>query len=809
MESLLQDLRFGTRMFLRSPGITVSIVLILALGIGANSAMFGIVDGLVLHPVRYPDPGTLVFVWNRDPQGVLNSSSAANFLDWRAQAKTLADFAAWVPTNFVMTGGDRPRQIGGARVTANFFHSLGVKPVLGRTFLPEEDGLERASGAAHSAVISYRLWQDDFAADPNILGRTLKVDSGVYAIVGVMPADFQFWWRAHDIWVPVSLNTQDRDYHNLITIARLKAPRARAAAEMGVVARSLEHAYPKSNHGWTIEVQDFQESLLSRTFRTRLLLLSAAMGLVLLIACTNVASLLLARSATRDREIAVRISLGASGWRLLRQFLAESAPLSLIGGGLGLALAGAIIRVAPRIVPPNAIPGAPIELSAPVVWLTLGCALLTCVLFGLAPAIAAARPDVQDTLKESSRGSTGGRRRQRFRQAMVTVEVALAVMLLASAGLTIESLRNLTLVDTGFDAKNVLTLRLFLPTARYDAAQALRFHRLALQRIAALPGVKSVAVGSSLPLVDPMEVPFDREGSPPRGEGERPGVAYVGVSPDYFRTLGIPLKRGRTFAEADDENAPPVAIVNDALVARYFPGEDPTGKRILVNRPIRGRNGFDQTLRMEIVGVVGNVKLADLSAEPRAVVYVPHPQNTWSPAVWFAARTELNPTALGAAVRGELMAIDRDQPIEQVGSLEQMLTNQVAQPRFQARLMGSFALTALILAAVGIYGVNAYAVVQRTNEIGVRMALGASPAVVLGEMIGHGMRLTAIGIGVGLAGAVATGSLLKSVLVGVSATDPITLLGVAFLLALVAAAACYFPARRATQIDPAIALRPQ
>jgi putative ABC transport system permease protein len=807
MESLLQDVRFGTRILLRTPVITGSIVLILALGIGTNSAMFGVVDGLLLHPVSYPNPETLVFVWNYDGQGVLNYSSAANFLDWRAQAKSISDFAAWVQTSFVVTGSDRPRQVAGAGVTANFFRTLGVQPALGRTFLPDEDGLDRPADAAHAAVISYRLWQEELGADPYVLGRTIRVDSVPYAVVGVMPADFQFRWRPQDIWVPISLNVHDRDYHDLLVIARLREPRARAAAEMAVIARSLEAAYPKSNAGWTIQVEDFREQLLNRTFRQRLLLLFGAVGLVLLIACTNVASLLLARSAAREREIAVRISLGATGTRLARQLLTESALLSLAGGGLGLALAWALIRVAPKIVPANAIPGGPILLSVPVLWFALAISVLTSLLFGLAPALAAARPDLHTALKDASRSSTAGRGRQRFRQTMVAAEVAAALMLLASAGLMVESVRDLTHADPGFDPRNVLTLRLFLPTAKYDAAQALRFHRLALERLAALPGVKNATVGSSLPHLNNFEVAFDREGSPPRAPAERPGVAYATVDAEYFRTFGISLKSGRFFTEADNENAPLVAIVNEALVARYFPDENPIGKRLLVDRPLRGQNGFEQTRRLEIVGVVGNVKLSNLSREQKPLIYAPHPQNAWSAAVWFAVRTEVNPAALASAVRSEVMSIDRDQPVEQVGSLEQMLTDQFVQPRFQTGLMGFFALFALILAALGIYGVNAYAVAQRRHEIGLRMALGASPGGVLREILGQGMLSTAIGIGLGLAGAVALSALLKSVLVGTSGTDPVTLLGMTLLLAAVATVACYLPARKATRIDPAVVLK--
>ncbi|HML18877.1 MAG TPA: ABC transporter permease [Bryobacteraceae bacterium] len=806
MGFLSQDFRFGVRVLAREPLVAGSIILILGLGIGANSAMFTIVDALLLHAVRYPDPQTLVFVWSHDSQGAPSDVSAADFMDWRVQSKTLSDLAAWMPTSFVVTGGERPRQLGGARVTANFFRTLRVKPVLGRTFLPDEDGLEHPENAARSVVIGYRFWQEDLGADPEVLGRTIRVDSIPYTIIGVAPENFQFWWRPHDLWVPVSLNVHDRDYRDLVVIARLAGTRARAAAEMAVISRSLGEAYPKSDKGWTVQLDELQDWLLNRTFRTRILILSAAVGLVLLIACTNVASLLLARSAVRARELAVRVSLGATRSRLVRQLLTESALLALAGGGLGLAIAWALVRLAPKFVPANAIPGGPLELSAPVVWFTLAVSAVTCILFGLAPAVAAARGDVQTALKDSGRGSTGGRKRLRFRQVMVAAEIAIALMLLSTTWLMIGSLRGLTRIDPGFNPKNVLAVRMYLPAAKYDAEHALGFYRLALERISALPGVQTVTVGTSLPPQPfTMEVRFEREGMPSPGEAQLPSAAYASVGADYFRTLDIPLRRGRSFTEADNETAPRVAILNQAFVARYYPGEDPIGRRILVNRPLRFFG--EEQVQVEIVGVVGDLKLIDLSVEPTPAIYVPHSQNPFSRAVWFAARTGGDPLALGAAVRKEFLAIDREQPIEQVGTLEGMLTGQFAQPRFQAELMSLFALMALILASAGIYGVSAYSVAQRRSEIGLRMALGASPRAVLGEMIRQGLRLIVIGVAAGMAGAEALSFWLRSALVGAGRPDPMAMLGAAAMLGIVATLACYFPARKATRIDPAIALR--
>lgn len=805
MGALLQDTRFAARIFLRTPALTVAIVLLLALGIGANSAVFSVVDGLLLHPVRYRDPEKLVFVWGHDPRGALTDLSPAAFMDLRAQSKNLGDPAAWMPTSFVVLGGDRPRQVGGARVTANFFHTLGVTPVLGRTFLPGEDGLDNPANAAHSVVISYRLWQQDLGADPNVLGRTLSVDSVSYTIIGVAPNDFRFWWRPHDVWIPVSLNTHDRDNRVLVVIARLTASPARAASELAVLARSLAEAYPKSDRGWTIQVEDLRERLLNRTFRLRLLLLSGAVGLVLLLACTNIASLLLARAAARQKEIATRISLGATAGRLAQQFLTESALLAFCGGGLGLTMASALIHAAPKFIPADAIPGGSIELSMPVIWFSLALSVATCFLVGLAPAFGISRSEAKGALKQSGRGTTAGRASQRTQQSIAGAEVAVALVLLAGAWLMLSSVRNLANADPGFDPSDVLAVRLILPSPKYNSAQALRFYRQGVERISALPGVKSATVGTCLPSNCQMQVTFDREGST-REEADQPIAPYAAVGAQYFPLLKIPLIRGRFFSEADNENAPLVAIVSEALATRYFPNENLIGRKIVVNRPVRFQN-TEETVKLEIVGVVGNVKLPDLAVDPKAMIYVPHSQNPFSRGVWFAARTQGNPSLLATAVRGEFMTIDKEEPVEQIGSLDQMFANQFAQPRFQTGLMGSFALVAFLLAILGIYGVNAHAITQRRKELGLRMALGATQGSVLRQVILGGMLSTGIGIVAGLFGAAAAASLLKSVLVGTDSLDPLAFLGAAVLLAAAAALACYFPARRATRIDPAIILR--
>ncbi len=634
----------------------------------------------------------------------------------------------------------------------------------------------------------------------------MRVNEIPYTIVGVAPNDFQFWWRPHDLWIPVTMNIHERDYRDLVVIARETSTSARAASELSVIARSLAEAFPKTDRGWTLQVEDLKERILNQTFRMRLLLLSGAVGMVLLLACANVASLLLARAAARQREIAVRISLGATAGRLAQQLLTESALLAALGGALGLAIAWTLIRTTPKFVPANAIPGGPIELSMPVVWFSLALSVLTCILVGLAPAIGIARRETQTALKQSGRGTTAGRASRRMRQTIVAAEVATALVLLAGAWLMASSLRNLAHVDPGFDPSNVLTVQVYLPPGKYNTAQALEFYRRALEHIGQLPGVRNVTVGTHLPLHVSMLVRFDLEGSS-RDDSERPSVPYAAVGTQYFQVFGIHLVRGRIFSESDNENAPLVAIVSEALASRYFPNEDPIGRRIVVNRPARVQSG-EETVKLQIVGVAGNLKLSDLATDPKPMIYVPHTQNPFArPGTWFAARVAGDPSALASAVRAEFKSIDPEQPVEQVGSLDQMVENQRAQPRFQTILMGSFAMVALLLAALGIYGVNAYAVTQRRNELGLRMALGASKGAVLRLVVGQGMLPTGIGIVLGVVGAAASTAALRSVLVGTDALDPIAFLGAALILAAVAALACYFPARRATRIDPATILR--
>lgn len=808
LSAVWQDARYGARMLRRSPPVTAVVVGVLALGIGANTAMFSVVDAILFHPLAYENPQDLVIVFDRDSQGQTRGTSAANFLEWR-KAKSFAGMAAWAPSVYLLEGGAQPIQVPGGRVTANLFDVLGVKPFRGRPFFPGEDGLDGSATVSRVVIVSYGLWRDALGSDPDVLGRILRLNGNPFTIIGVMPQDFELVNRRHQLWVPAVLDRTNRDNRYLMVIGRRTAPPAEAAGEMQAISQALIEAFPGSNRGWSPYIQGMQDWLIGDRTRSSLLLLSVTLGLVLLLACSNVASLLLARAAGRSREIALRVSLGATRGRIAAQLLSESLLLSLAGGAAGLVLAWVLVRAAPTYVPASTLgTWAAIELSGRVLGFTFGVSILSGILFGLAPALAASKPNVQEALQDGTRGSTGGRRRQLFRHSMVTLEVAVALALLSGAMLAARSLQRLTAVETGLNINNVLAQRIFLPATTHDAARSLDFYRQVLEKVKALPGVTQAAVGSVLPLAGPnMQVAFDLESDPVRARAEMRAVRYTTASPGYFGTLKIPLLAGREFADTDSENAPRVVIANQAFANRYFAEGGALGKRIRLSRPVLGTNEFGPVEYATIAGVVGDVALDEVSGPRQPLLYAPMAQDIWTTAHWLAIRTASNPATVAAGVRRIVKEIDPGQPLDPATSLEERFSAQFAAPRFQSSLMGLFAAMALILAAVGIYSINAYAVAESTREIGVRIALGASQGDILREIVGRGMKLTLAGIALGLGGAIALNSILTSVLTDAGAMEPLPLLGATVVLTVSAALACLLPALRATRIDPAIALR--
>ena len=827
MQFFLRDILIGLRVLARSPWTSLWVILTLALGIGVNSAIYSVVDARLLHPVDYAEPQNLVMLWERDSQGARYGASPANFLDWRAQARSFSgsasnsnsaagnNIAGWASAQYVMTGLDRPLQLSGARVTANFLNTLGVQPPLGRGFAAGEDtagsGPNAGKDAAHVAVISYQLWTDSFAASSSVLQRTIQLNGVTHAIIGVLPADFQFLDR-RQVLVPIALDSGERDYRGVITVARLTGERSTAAAEMATISAALDQQYPSSNRGWKIDVQNLLEAVVDPNFRLRLLMLLGAVGMVLLIACANIAGLLLTRAIARSREMAIRVALGAPQARLVRQLLTEYFLLAMAGALVGLVLGALLIRLAPAVVPANLLSTAtPITPNPRVILFALALSLGAGLLFGLVPALAGARQDVVTVLR-GGRGSTASGNTQRFRRLMVMFQVAVALMLLASSALMSQSLANMMLVNPGFNAKNTLAAPLVLPPAQFDAPRVLAYQKDLLDRVRQLPGVQDAALASDLPLYNnTMDVPFELEDAPPRAQAERPGVRYTSVTPEYFRTLQITQRAGRGFEPTDQEPSPPVVIVNQAFADQYFPRQDPIGKGLTVNRPLLDKKSFGPDLRVKIVGVVTNVRLGSTTPGPVPVVYAPQAQNVWAERFWLVLRTSetgaANTVALTTALRGTVAQLDSGQTLGEITRLETRFAVQFSQPKFQMLLMSAFAGMALLLAVIGIYGVGSHTVAQRRSEIGLRMALGASPSAVMRNVLGQGVRLTAMGLVMGLAGALAVSTILRTLLVGVSATDPLVLLGTAAFLLLISAAATLFPALRAMRLDPALALR--
>ncbi|MDT7603527.1 MAG: hypothetical protein QOF61_1524 [Acidobacteriota bacterium] len=808
MSTLWQDVRYGLRMLRRSPGFTLIAILALALGIGANTAIFSVVNAMLLRPLPFADPDRVVTVWETNPNlsakylRTHNEASPANFNDWRTQNTVFASIGAFRWNTFNLTGTDNPEQLLGNRATASLFQTLGVKPLLGRTFTDAED----ADGAPRVVVLSYGLWQRRFGADPNVINKQINLDTESHTIIGVMPPEFEFPNASVELWVPLALDAQDaarRGAHYLYTRARLKpgVTLAQAQSEMSAIAARLREQYPDTNANRDIRLIPTQEDT-SESVKPALLVLFGAVGFVLLIACANVANLSLARSTARQKELAIRAALGASRVRMIRQMLTESVLLSVTGGVCGILLAmwglDLLLASVPREYALYFHGWNQINLDGWVLGFTILVSVATGLLFGIVPALQATKTDLNESLKEGGRGSATHVRRH-FRNGLVVAEVALALVLLVGAGLLMKSFVRLLDVQPGFDPHNVVTMSLGLPEARYSKPeQWADFYKQLLERLRAQPGVESASVINYLPMGGSGgTTTLIFEGRPVPPKGEYPEANFRLASPDYFKTLRIPVLKGRVFNDQDTKGKPLVAIINETFARLYYPNEDPVGKRML---------DPDGTNPTEIVGVVSDVKHFGLDDEPEAYVYMAHAQVP-DPGMTIAVRSSVAPASMAATVRRETQSLDKDLPIFDIKTLEQRLNESSSQRRLTVFLLGIFATVALLLAAVGIYGVMAYSVSQRTHEIGIRMALGAQMGDVVRLVLRQGMVLALFGVGIGIAASLALTKLIKAMLFHVSASDPVTFALVAFTLAAVALVACYIPARRATKVDPMIALR--
>ena len=815
MDPLLQDIRYGVRVLLKNRSFTAVAVFALALGIGANSAIFSVVNSVVLRPLPYKDSDRLVTIYSSLLQPGLEKIvvSAPELADFREQNNSLDEVAAYDFQGVNVTGGDEPERIRAALLSPNLLPLLGVDPLIGRGFSAVED----QPGHSQVAVLSYSLWQRRFAGDPNVIGRSIAVDGKSLEILGVMRGEFHFPDADTELFLPLTISpellTEDnRGSHYLSVIARLRPGVSieRAQADVNAIAQrmSVEHASTYRS-GYGAHVIAMRDDIVSDVRQTLFILLGAV-GFVLLIACANVANLLLARGAARQKEVAVRTALGATRLRLVRQFLTESAILAIVGGGLGLLLAlwGVEFLVA---LSPASIPRInEISLDARVVAVTIGVSLLTGLLFGLAPAVQFSKPDLNETLKDAGRSSTDGRHRQRLRGLLVISELALSIVLLAGAGLMIKSFIKVQGANPGFNTQSLLTMRLSLPRSKYsEFTHQTRFFQDLIERIQSQPGVQSAAAINALPLSgSTADRSFKIEGRTPAPGEAGPDEELRFISAGYFSTMGMPLFRGRDFTERDNSGAQRVAIVNQALADRYWSGDDALGKRIAYSGLGEGRPNW-----CEIVGVVGNVKHIgpDIPAKPE--VYLPYLQPLFSTTtstigpMYLVIRSATPPANLTPAIRGAIASIDANQPVSNVKTMSERLDAALAQRRFNMLLLGIFAGVALLLASIGIYGVMSFAVTQRTRELGIRMALGASALNLLRLILGQGMALALVGVIGGLSASFVLTSLINSLLYEVSATDPLTFFAVSVILIAVAMGACFIPARRAMKVDPMVALR--
>jgi putative ABC transport system permease protein len=813
-DEMFQDLRYGARMLLRQRAFTIAAVIALALGIGANTAVFSVVNAVLLRPLPYQNSDRMAMIWGNFLTFSMDRlrAKAAEYVDYRDQTRGFETVAAFSVDDFDFTGGPQPDRIAGARVTANLFPMLGAKAAQGRLILPEEN----QTGRDNVVVVSHRFWQNRLGAEANVIGRGVRLDDRSYKVIGVMPADFEFphpsfkFAEPVEFWVPLSFTTEQvaqrqRPYYlNVIGLLKPNVSIEQARAEMAALGQRFEREQQSyrgpnnSDMGWRITVTPLQEQIVGNS-RRALLVLFAAVGLVLLIACANAANLLLMRATVRQKEMAIRAAMGGRRLRLIRQLLTESLLIAALGGCGGLSLAWLGVKALVALSPDNLPRLQEINVDGRVLFFTLALSALTGLIFGLAPALQASRPDLQQTLKEGGAAATRGR--HWLRNLLVVGEVAIAMTLLVGAGLMLNSFARLQRVNPVVNAGKLLSVQINLPEARYPkAAQAATFFHELIRRVESLPGVESASLSTAQPLSGiAVNDPFSIEGRP-LDFNNAPVAGWQHVTPNFFRTLGIPIVVGRDFTERDTADTSGAAIINEAMARRYFPNEDPIGKRLTLGLP-RPDNPW-----LTIVGVVKDIPHRGLEskAEPDWYLsYLGQPRRYG----YLMARASGDPASLAAAVRSQISAIDKDQPVTQVKTMNEVIASTTAPRRFNTLLLAVFAAVALALAAVGIYSVISYSVTQRTQEVGVRIALGARPGDVIRLILKQGLALTSIGVAAGVFGAIAAARVMSGLLYGVTATDPATFAAISLLLVMVALLASYLPARRAARVEPIAALR--
>jgi len=811
LDEFAQDLRYGLRTLARAPGFTVVAVLTLALGIGANSAIFSFVDAVLLKPLPYQHAERILQVWEKPPGGGNNVVSALNFLDWRSQTTVFDSMAASTGAPVTLTGHGDPVQLQAARVSAGYFDVFGMTPSIGRTFAVGEDG----PGHDHVVVLSHRLWTTQFGGDRTIVGRDIMLDGEPFTVIGVMPEGSVFDRTFNRMWRPLAFGPRERtrNFHWLVVTARLKdgVRMEQARAQMDAIGARIASDYPDSNKGWGVSLVRFADAVVGTQLRSSLYVLLSAVGMLMLIGCANLANLTLARGTSREREVAVRGAVGAGRGRLVRQFLTENVLLSTIGGAVGLAVGYGMLQLLRAMLPPFFLPSvADVRMDVRVLAFTLTLSVVTGLLFGLAPALQVTHPDLASAMKEGGRGASGDSGRRRLRSALVVVEVALAFVLLAGGGLLIRSFFQMMNVPLGFDPTNVLTLQVPIAGTRFASpGQLSSYVRELTARVEAVPGVVGVAAADSLPLGGFNNgMPFLIAGRDVVDRANRQACGFKMVDALYLRVLGIQIVKGRGIAVTDLKGAPPVAVINQSMAARFFKDVDPIGQRVLIQEIVPGSPQLGPEIPWEIVGVIADERTASLEGATRPGIYVPLEQSP-STFINLVVRSAIEPAALGRAVSQAIHAVDPNQTVTGVRTLDQIKSESAAPARLRTGLLALFAGLALTLSAIGIYGVISYTVAQRTHEIGVRAALGASPRDVMLLVLRNGLLLTVAGLGLGLLGALAVTGLLRSLLIGVTARDPETLVASAAVLGFVALLACYIPAQRATGLDPLIALREQ